>query len=43
MGGMDKILTFKTMNETEIINLVKKMPKLEELEQNLLKYIEDKK
>jgi hypothetical protein len=43
MGGMDKILTFKTMSENEIINLVKKMPDLGELEKSILKQIEEKK
>jgi hypothetical protein len=42
MGGMDKILTFKTMSETEIINMVKKMPELDELEKSIQKHLEDK-
>ena len=43
MGGMDKILTFKTMSENEIINTVKKMPNLDELEKSIQKHIEEKK
>ena len=43
MGGMDKILTFKTMSENEIINIVKKMPDLDKLEKIILKHMEDKK
>ncbi len=43
MGGMDKILTFKTMNDNEIINMVKKMPNLDELEESIQKHIDNKK
>ena len=32
MGGMDKIMMFKAMSENDIINTVKKMPDLDELE-----------
>jgi len=42
MGGMDKILAFKTMSENEIINMVKKMPNLDELEKSIQKHIEEK-
>jgi hypothetical protein len=42
MGGMDKILSIKTMNENEIINIVKKMPNLDELEESIKKHLEDK-
>jgi len=42
MGGMDKILSIKTMNEDEIIKLIKKMPDLDELEENIKKHIEEK-
>jgi hypothetical protein len=43
MGGMDKIMVFKAMNETDIINIVKKMPELDELEKSILKHLEEKK
>ena len=42
MGGMDKILSIKTMNENEIINIVKKIPSLDELEENIKKHLEEK-
>lgn len=42
MGGMDKILAFKTMSENEIVNMVKKMPNLDELEKSIQKHIEEK-
>lgn len=42
MGGMDKILAIKTMSENEIINIVKKMPNLDELEESIKKHLEDK-
>jgi hypothetical protein len=42
MGGMDKILSIKTMNDNEIINIVKKMPDLDELEENIRKHLEEK-
>lgn len=43
MGGMDKIMMFKAMNENDIINTVKKMPDLDELEKTIQKHLEDKK
>lgn len=43
MGGMDKILTFKTMSESEIIKMVKKMPELDELEKSIQEHLEQKK
>lgn len=43
MGGMDKIMVLKTMSENEIINMVKKMPELDELEKSIQKHLEDKK
>lgn len=42
MGGMDKILSIKTMNENELINIVKKMPNLDELEESIKKHLEEK-
>ena len=42
MGGMDKILAIKTMSENEFINMVKKMPNLDELEQSIQKHLEEK-
>ena len=42
MGGMDKILALKTMSETEIINMVKKLPNLDELEKSIQKHLEEK-
>ena len=43
MGGMDKIMMFKAMSENDIINAVKKMPELDELEKTIQKHLEDKK
>ena len=42
MSGMDKILLFQTMGENEIINYVKKMPSLDELEKNIQKHLDEK-
>jgi hypothetical protein len=42
MGGMDKILSIKTMGDSEIINIVKKMPDLDELEESIKKHLEEK-
>ena len=42
MGGMDKILSIKTMNENEIVNIVKKMPSLSEIEESIKKHLEEK-
>lgn len=43
MGGIDKIMMFKAMSENDIINMVKKMPELDELEKSIQKHLEDKK
>lgn len=43
MGGMDKILSIKRMDDNEIINIVKKMPDLNELEDNIKKHLDNKK
>lgn len=42
LGGMDKILAIKSMSENDIINMVKKMPSLDELEKNINKHLEEK-
>ena len=42
MGGMDKILSIKTMGDNQIINMVKKMHDLEELEESIRKHLEEK-
>lgn len=42
LGGMDKILSIKSMNENDIINVVKKMPSLDELEESIRKHLEEK-
>ena len=42
IGGMDKILLFKSMSDNEIIKMVKKMPNIDELEQTIQKHLEEK-
>ena len=42
MGGMDKIMIFKAMSEDEIINSIKTIPDLDELEKNIQKHIQEK-
>jgi hypothetical protein len=42
MGGMDKIISIKTMNENEINNMIKKMPNLDDLEESIKKHLEEK-
>ena len=42
LTGMDKILMIKKMNDNEIIDILKKMPNLDELEQIIQKHLEEK-
>ena len=42
LSGMDKIHSFKTMSEDEIVKLVSKMPNLDVLEKNIQKHIAEK-
>jgi len=42
LTGMDKILMIKKMNDKEIIDMLSKMPDLDELEENIRKHIEEK-
>jgi hypothetical protein len=42
LTGMDKILMIKKMNDKEIIDLLVKMPDLDDLEENIRKHIEEK-
>jgi len=42
MGGIDKIMTFKAMDQKKIINMIKEMPDLDELEKSIKKHLENK-
>ena len=43
MGGLDKILSIKQMSEQKLIDMVKEMPDLEDIEKSIKKHIEEKK
>lgn len=43
LNGLDKIILFKKMSEQEIINIIKNMPDLEDLEKDIQKHIQQKK
>ena len=43
MGGLDKILSISKMSDQQLIDMVEKMPDLEDLEKSIKKHIEEKK